>query len=110
MMLGFDLIATRGTARYLDHHAIVTEVVNKIGQGSPDIGELLEDGYVQLVVNTPRGGRARSDVQTIRKVARRQAVPCVTTVQGALAVARSLRSGPGATFKPRSIQEWHATI
>ena len=109
-MLGFDLIATPGTARYLDHHAISAEVVNKIGEGDRDIGERLESGYVQLVVNTPRGGRARSDVQTIRKAARRHAVPCVTTVQGALAVARSLRSGPGATFKPRSIQEWHATI
>ena len=109
-MLGFDLIATRGTARYLDHHAVVAEVVNKIGEGSMDIGERLESGYVQLVVNTPRGGKARSDVQTIRKVARRQSVPCVTTVQGALAVARSLRAGPGATFKPRSIQEWHGTV
>jgi len=108
-MLGFELIATNGTARYLRHHAIDTEVVNKIGEGERDIGERLANGEVQLVVNTPRGGRARHDGMTIRQVARRLHIPCVTTVQGGLAVARSLRAGPGAINKPRSLQEWHAT-
>ncbi|HUF15934.1 MAG TPA: carbamoyl-phosphate synthase large subunit [Acidimicrobiia bacterium] len=108
-MLGFELIATSGTARYLKYHAIDAEVVNKIGEGSRDIGERLANGEVQLVVNTPRGGRARSDGMTIRQAARRLFVPCVTTVQGGLAVARSLRAGPGAINKPRSLQEWHTS-
>ncbi len=58
-MLGFELVATKGTARYLQHHAITAELVNKIGEGPRDIGERLQNGEVQLVVNTPRGGRAR---------------------------------------------------
>ena len=106
-MLGFDLVATSGTARYLGHHAIHAETVPKVGEGERDIGERLENGEIALVINTPRGGRARSDGQTIRKAARRHSVPCVTTVQGGLAVARSLRAGRGAVNKPRSIQEWH---
>ncbi len=106
-MLGFELLATSGTARYLRHHAIETEVVNKIGEGPRDIGERLANGEVHLVVNTPRGGRARHDGITIRQAARRLKIPCVTTVQGGLAVARSLRAGPGAINKPRSLQEWH---
>jgi carbamoyl-phosphate synthase large subunit len=106
-ILGFELIATRGTARYLHHHAIDAEPVNKVGEGPRDIGERIENGEVQLVVNTPRGGRARSDGTTIRQAARRHSVPCVTTIQGGLAVARSLRAGPGAIHKPRSLQEWH---
>jgi carbamoyl-phosphate synthase large subunit len=106
-MLGFQLVATSGTARYLRHHAIDSEVVNKVGEGPRDIGERLANGEVQLVVNTPRGGRARHDGMTIRQVARRLHIPCVTTVQGGLAVARSLRAGPGAINKPRSLQEWH---
>ncbi len=106
-MLGFELLATTGTARYLRHHAIATEVVNKIGEGPRDIGERLANGEVHLVVNTPRGGRARYDGITIRQAARRLKIPCVTTVQGGLAVARSLRAGPGAINKPRSLQEWH---
>lgn len=109
-MLGFDLIATSGTARYLLHHAIDAESVPKIGEGDRDIGERLERGEVVLVVNTPRGGRARSDGHTIRKAARRHSVPCVTTIQGGLAVARSMRAGPGAIHKPRSLQEWHSRL
>jgi len=101
------LVTTKGTARFLHHHAIEAEAVNKIGEGSRDIGERLENGEVQLVVHTPRGGRARSDGRKIRRSARRHAVPCVTTLQGGLAVARSLRAGPGAINRPRSLQEWH---
>jgi carbamoyl-phosphate synthase large subunit len=106
-MLGFSLIATRGTARYLSHHAIYADVVNKVGEGPDDTRHRIEAGEVHLVINTPRGGRARWDGRLIRHTARRFDVPCVTTIAGALAVARSLRSGPGAIRRPRSLQEWH---
>lgn len=109
-MLGFDLIATPGTARYLSHHAVYAGQVDKIGEGDRDIGARLDNGEVQLVINTPKGGRARSDGRTIRQTARRNSIPCVTTVQGGLAVARSLRAGPGAIHKPRSLQEWHQVV
>jgi carbamoyl-phosphate synthase large subunit len=105
-MLGFNIVATQGTARYLHHHAVEAEPVHKIGEGDRDIGERLENGEIQLVINTPRGGRARSDGTTIRQAARRTSIPCVTTIQGGLAVARSLRAGPGAINRPRSLQEW----
>jgi carbamoyl-phosphate synthase large subunit len=106
-MLGFDLVATHGTARYLKHYAIDAEPVHKVGEGPRDIGQRLEDGEIHLVINTPRGGKARSDGKTIRIAARSHAIPCVTTIQGGLAVARSLRAGPGAIQRPRSLQEWH---
>ncbi len=106
-MLGFSLIATKGTARFLAHHAIAAEVVNKVGEGPDDTRERIEGGQVQLIVNTPRGGRARSDGQVIRHAARARGVPCVTTIQGALSVARSLRSGDGMVVAPRSLQDWH---
>ena len=109
-MLGFDLLATKGTARYLRHHAIEAESVNKVGEGPRDIGERLENGEVQLVINTPRGGRARSDGRMIRRAARGHSVPCVTTIQGGLAVARSLRAGSVAINRPRSLQEWHQSV
>jgi carbamoyl-phosphate synthase large subunit len=109
-MLGFELVATHGTARFLRHHAIEAEPVPKVGEGPRDIGQRLEDGEVQLVINTPRGGRARSDGRTIRIAARVHSIPCVTTIQGGLAVARSLRAGAGAILRPRSLQEWHRTV
>jgi carbamoyl-phosphate synthase large subunit len=106
-LLGFDLLATPGTAKYLAHHAIPVNVVHKVGEGDDDTRTAIEEGRVQLVVNTPRGGRARSDGRVIRHAARLQGVPCVTTLQGALSVARSLRSGDEATWKPKSLQDWH---
>ena len=106
-MLGFRLLATRGTARFLSHHAIAAEVVNKVGEGPDDSRHRIEAGEINLVINTPRGGRARWDGRLIRHTARRFDVPCVTTIAGALAVARSLRSGPLALRRPRSLQEWH---
>jgi carbamoyl-phosphate synthase large subunit len=109
-MLGFELVATHGTARYLRHHAIDADPVHKVGEGPRDIGQRLEDGEIQLVINTPRGGRARSDGRTIRIASRVHSIPCVTTIQGGLAVARSLRAGPGAIQRPRSLQEWHQTV
>jgi carbamoyl-phosphate synthase large subunit len=108
-ILGFKLVATPGTARFLSHHAIEAEVVDKVGEGPDDAPSRIEAGRVQLVINTPRGGRARSDGRLIRRAAHRHGVPCVTTVQGALAVARSLRSGPAATLRPQSLQEWQSS-
>lgn len=109
-LLGFSIMATRGTARYLTHHALPVEVVAKVGEGEDDTRSAIESGRVQLVVNTPRGGRARSDGRLIRHAARLQGVPCVTTLQGALSVARSLRSGERSTIEPRSLQDWHGRI
>ncbi|MDH3517726.1 MAG: carbamoyl-phosphate synthase large subunit [Acidimicrobiia bacterium] len=106
-MLGFSLIATRGTARFLAHHAIEAEVVNKVGEGPDDTRQRIDSGQIHLIVNTPRGGRARNDGMIIRRSARAQGVPCVTTIQGALSVARSLRSGDDLVNTPRSLQEWH---
>ena len=107
-LLGFHLLATPGTARYLEHHALPVETVVKVGEGDNDTRSAIEDGRVQLVVNTPRGGRARSDGRVIRHASRLQGVPCVTTIQGALSVARSLRSGDETTWAPRSLQDWHS--
>ncbi len=105
-LLGFNLMATPGTARYLEHHALPVTTVQKMGEGDDDTKAAIESGRVQLVINTPRGGRARSDGRVIRHAARLQGVPCVTTLQGGLQVARSLRSGE-ATLEPRSLQDWH---
>ncbi len=106
-ILGFDLWATPGTARYLEHHAIPAQVVDKVGMGDLDTKTLIESGRVQLVINTPRGGRARSDGRVLRHSAKSVGIPCVTTLAGALSVARSLRAGDAALNTPKSLQDWH---
>ena len=106
-ILGFDLWATPGTARYLEHHAIPAQTVEKVGMDELDTKTLVETGRVQLIVNTPRGGRARSDGRVLRHAAKSVGIPCVTTLAGALSVARSLRAGDEALNSPRSLQDWH---
>lgn len=106
-MLGFELVATSGTARYLEHHAVPATQINKVGEGTDDTRDWIESGRVQLIVNTPQGGRSRSDGRIIRHAARSVGVPCVTTIAGALSVARSLRAGDSALHEPKSLQDWH---
>ena len=106
-MLGFRLLATSGTARYLEHHGVPSDVVPKVGEGDRDTVQRIGSGEVDLVVNTPRGRRARGDGRIIRHASMRAGIPCVTTIQGALAIARSLRSGRVAVVNVRSLQDWH---
>lgn len=108
-LLGFKILATSGTARFLEHHGVDAEVVVKVGEGPKDTVERIESGEVHLVVNTPRGRRARGDGSKIRQASIRAGIPCITTIQGALAAARSLRSGPGAVLDVRSLQDWHSS-
>ncbi len=82
--------------------------MDKVGEGPRDSVTMIETGRVDLVVNTPHGGRARSDGRLIRQASHRRGIPCITTVPGALAVARSLQTGEGAVRTVRSLQDWLA--
>ena len=88
IMLGFGLMATAGTACYLSHHGLVSESVGKVGEGGGHSVDRIESGEVALVINTSQGRRSRSDGRLIRAASRRRGIPCITTVPGALAVAR----------------------
>ena len=96
--LGFELAATKGTATAL-HAAGFPEVekVYKVGQGRPDIPELLGEGAVQMVINTAAGRRAAQDAGSIRRAALDAGVLYFTTISGAHAAAEAvatLRRGP----------------
>jgi carbamoyl-phosphate synthase large subunit len=96
--LGFALSATEGTAATL-HSAGFSEVapVFKLGQGHPDIPQLLADGAIQMVINTAAGRRAAQDAGSIRRAALDAGVLYFTTIPGAHAAAEAvaaLRRGP----------------
>ena len=94
--LGFELIATRGTARFLEAEDVPCGVVAKVGEGDPHIGKMIRDGDVQMVINTPLGKRSRFDESAIRREARAIDIPCITTLSGARAAVdgvRALRRG-----------------
>jgi carbamoyl-phosphate synthase large subunit len=105
---GFKIVATRGTAAAISRMGIPVERINKLGEGSPNVVELIERGDVTLVVNTPTGTAARADGYEIRRAAIARGIPCITTVSAGMAAARAIvaaRVGEGPPVI--SLQELH---
>jgi carbamoyl-phosphate synthase large subunit len=90
--LGFELIATAGTARELTGAGIAVEVVKKLQEGHPNLIDSLIDGRVQLIFNTPRGKGARTDEGRIRAASVLYGVPCITTLPAAEACVRAMEA------------------
>jgi carbamoyl-phosphate synthase large subunit len=88
---GFVVVATRGTAAVLRAAGVECALVNKVGEGRPDIVDMLKNGEVDLIVNTTEGKRAFSDSYTIRRAAVQHKVPYTTTMAGAKAVVLAIR-------------------
>ncbi len=108
--LGFRIVATAGTAAALAAAGVPASHVDKIGEGAWDPVRLLDDGLIDIVINTPQGRRARGDGALIRKAATRNGIPCVTTIQGGHAVARSLRSGHDMLLDVEPLQGHHRRL
>jgi carbamoyl-phosphate synthase large subunit len=87
---GFTILATAGTARYLEGLGVDCLRVNKVREGSPDIVDMMRDGKVQLVFNSTVGIRAIRDSATIRQAALKQQIPYFTTVSAMEAVSDAI--------------------
>jgi carbamoyl-phosphate synthase large subunit len=106
---GIRLFATHGTAGHLARNGIASTHVDKVGEGPYDPVRLIADGRIALIVNTPAGGKARGDGRLIRLAANRHGIPCVTTAEGGLAVARSIVAARAGRFEVDSLQDHHAS-
>jgi carbamoyl-phosphate synthase large subunit len=92
LALGFELIATSGTARALTEAGIAVEIVKKLQEGHPNLIDSLIDGRVQLIFNTPRGKGARTDEGRIRAASVLYGVPCITTLPAAEACVLAMEA------------------
>jgi len=106
--LGFEVIATGGTAQAIERMGVPVTRINKLGEGSPHVLDLIRKRRCDLVINTPTGSGARADGYEIRSAAVRHGIPCVTTMTGATAAARAIAAGREDAAPVRSIQEIHA--
>jgi carbamoyl-phosphate synthase large subunit len=106
--LGFELIATGGTAQSISSMGVPVTRINKIAEGSPNVVDLIRERRCDLVINTPTGSGARADGQAIRTAAVRHGIPCVTTMTGASAAVRAIAAQKGGEPEVRSLQEIHA--
>ena len=92
--LGFRIVATAGTAQAIRGMGVrVDDVLKKVGEGSPNVVDRIEDGEIDLVINTPTGSGARADGWEIRRAAIARGIPCITTLSGAHAAARAISAG-----------------
>ncbi|MFN2505424.1 MAG: carbamoyl-phosphate synthase large subunit [Acidimicrobiales bacterium] len=106
--LGFSVVATGGTAAYLEASGVpVKDVVAKVGEGTNTALERIGNAEIDLVVNTPRGLGARADGAYIRRAANVHNVPCLTTVAAALAAAGGIADWASHGLSVRSLQEYH---
>ena len=110
--LGFDLLATTGTAGVLRRAGVPVEAVAKVSESQddakPNVADLIRAGRVDLVVNTPFGRGPRTDGYHIRTAAAAAGVPCLTTMPGAFAAVRGIEALRVGATEPMSIQEHHA--
>ncbi|MFN2497549.1 MAG: carbamoyl-phosphate synthase large subunit [Pyrinomonadaceae bacterium] len=107
--LGFEIIATLGTAERLREVGLKVENVFKVNEGRPNIVDHIKRDGVALVINTPLGRASHFDEQAIRRAALQYNVPCVTTMTGAQAIVEAIGSrAAGGPIQVRSLQELHA--
>jgi carbamoyl-phosphate synthase large subunit len=106
--LGFRVIATSGTQRYLAERGISAHKVNKVAEGRPHIVDAIKNGDVQLVFNTTEGATALADSRSLRRAALLHKVPYYTTLSGAVAGALGIKAYLGGDFEVRALQAYFA--
>jgi len=107
LILGFKLIATKGTALYLSDLGIQVEEVLKVHEGRPNIDDLIRSGLVQLVINTPIGSQAFHDDVYLRRAALEYNIPTFTTIPGAKAAIKAIKALRSNKIDTYSLQEIH---
>jgi carbamoyl-phosphate synthase large subunit len=108
--LGFTLVATRGTARYLRQNGLTVEQVNKVKEGQPHIADAIINGEIAMVINTTTGAQAIADSRSIRRATVNQGVPYCTQLSAAAATVDAMVEV--ATHRPsvKSLQDHHREL
>jgi len=104
--LGFKILATGGTQRFLDSEGVPAQRVNKVLEGRPHVVDAIKNGDVQLVFNTTEGAQALGDSRSLRRAALLHKVPYYTTLAGAIAAARGVRSFISGDLGVRALQDY----
>ncbi len=108
--MGFRILATDGTAEFLRKHGIEAEVVLKVSQGRPNVIDLIINGEIDLIINTPSGRRGKTEGYLIRRAAVDYNIPYITTYSGAYAAVKGIESIRKAELSIKSLQEYHEEV
>ena len=102
--MGFALVATNGTARFLREAGVQTELVNKVYEGRPNVVDRLKNGEIVMVLNTTEGAQAIADSREIRAVALNDKIPYYTTAAGSIAAVAAIKSRGEGEVGVRALQ------
>ena len=108
--LGFHLLATKGTGEHLRSAGIACEDVYKVLEGRPNAVDLLKNGEIQVILNTPLGRESYFDEKALRTAAYQRGVPLITTLSGGHAMLEAIRSMRREPFEVRTLQEIYADV
>ncbi len=105
--LGFELVATNGTATVLEQAGLKVQRTLKVLEGRPNVVDLLKNKEIQLVINTPSGAAPREDEVKIRSTAVMTGTPIMTTISGARAAAMGIAALQTQGYAVKTVQEYH---
>jgi len=108
--MGFKILASEGTHKFLVSQGIVSERVLKMHEGRPNIVDAVKNGEIQLVINTPVGRLGKYDDSYIRKAAIKYKIPYITTIAAAVAAAKGIAAFSHGHGRAKSLQSYHAEI
>jgi carbamoyl-phosphate synthase large subunit len=109
--MGFEIIATRGTAAVLARARIPSEVINKVNEGAPHVVDAIRSGTVAIVINTTIGAKEVRDSFSLRRQTLLANIPYFTTIAAALAACDAVEAQRGdSTIRVKALQEWNAEM
>jgi carbamoyl-phosphate synthase large subunit len=106
--LGFKIVATEGTAKYLNSNGVKADEVYKLNEGRPNISDLIKNRSVQLIINTPLGQNSKKDDSFIRMMASQYKIPYMTTMPAASATVAGIRAAKQGDIAAKSLQEYQS--
>ncbi len=105
----YEIVATSGTANFLEQMGVTVQRVAKVSEGRPNISDMLKNGEISLIFNVPAGREAYEDSTVISKIALSTNVPVITTITGAAATVQALESLKREELSVRALQEFHSS-
>jgi carbamoyl-phosphate synthase large subunit len=104
--LGFKVVATEGTHKILRRNSIESKQVLKVHEGRPNISDVMKNGQIQLIVNSPSGEEAKTDGKMIRRTAMAYKIPVITTLAGAKAAIAAIRALQTGGISVTALQDY----
>ena len=105
--LGFGVIATTGTSKFLNDNGITAEPVFKVNEGRPNVVDRIKNGEIQIVINTPLGSESRFDEYAIGWTAVQHKIPFITTLSAASSFAEGIANIKEDKINVKSLQEYY---